>query len=456
MSKGKKWLIAIAVILTLLLIGVLMFIRKANEYDTVLLPNTYINSVDVGERNEKEALELLVQEYIGSDIDIKSGDKLVMRVYAMDIFDTTEMEKVVKEAKSTQSKNSWLLYSILNKQRNYSIDVDQPYSEELLIKLVSSMIIEQVESKNATLSYNESAKQYEIVKEVYGNQYQEGDLVELIKTAISSKKTEINLLDISKQPEVKSDDNELIARMNNLNRAINVKVTYDFGDRSELVPKELIKSWITETDGVVDFNADLVREYEVTLAKKYDTFGASRKFITSEGDAITISGGSYGWMMHRMNSALALIETIKAGEDATIEPVYSYTALIRDENDIGKSYVEISLSKQKVWVYINGEMVVETDCVTGNISNGNGTPTGIYQIAYKQRNTTLDGANYSAKVAYWMPFNKGIGLHDASWRGKFGGQIYKTDGSHGCVNLPSDKAGEIYKNVYEGMPVIVY
>ena len=101
-------------------------------------------------------------------------------------------------------------------------------------------------------------------------------------------------------------------------------------------------------------------------------------------------------------------------------------------------------------------MVLETDCVTGNSARGFDTPAGVYGITYKQRDATLNGENYSTPVNYWMPFNKNIGLHDAGWRSSFGGELYKTNGSHGCVNLPPDKARQIYDIIQTGTPVICY
>ena len=55
-----------------------------------------------------------------------------------------------------------------------------------------------------------------------------------------------------------------------------------------------------------------------------------------------------------------------------------------------------------------------------------------------------------------MPFNGGIGLHDAKWRNKFGGDIYKTSGSHGCVNCPPELAKTIFENIEAGTPVVCY
>jgi lipoprotein-anchoring transpeptidase ErfK/SrfK len=55
-----------------------------------------------------------------------------------------------------------------------------------------------------------------------------------------------------------------------------------------------------------------------------------------------------------------------------------------------------------------------------------------------------------------MPFNGGIGIHDATWRRKFGGDIYKRDGSHGCINCPLSLAKTIYENIDVGTPIICY
>jgi lipoprotein-anchoring transpeptidase ErfK/SrfK len=82
--------------------------------------------------------------------------------------------------------------------------------------------------------------------------------------------------------------------------------------------------------------------------------------------------------------------------------------------------------------------------------------TGTFLLNYKQKDVTLTGPGYEAGVTYWMPFYGNIGLHDASWRSSFGGQIYKTRGSHGCVNAPKYLAKIIFEYIEEGTPIICY
>ena len=58
---------------------------------------------------------------------------------------------------------------------------------------------------------------------------------------------------------------------------------------------------------------------------------------------------------------------------------------------------------------------------------------------------------------YWMPFlGNAYGLHDASWRSRFGGSIYSYAGSHGCINLPREKAAELFDLVNVGDKVNIH
>ena len=151
-----------------------------------------------------------------------------------------------------------------------------------------------------------------------------------------------------------------------------------------------------------------------------------------------------------------LLQLLAAKESATCEPIYAQTAAVHAKNDWGTSYVEVSLTDQYLWLYKDGKCILESYFVSGNPNRGHATPKGIYGLTYKTRDATLSGEGYDSKVKYWMPFNRNVGLHDAPWRKTFGGQIYKNNGSHGCINLPPANAAKIYENVDKNTPVIVY
>ena len=120
------------------------------------------------------------------------------------------------------------------------------------------------------------------------------------------------------------------------------------------------------------------------------------------------------------------------------------------------TYIVISIGDQWLTYYSRGRIALETPVVTGN--NGN-TPYGTYYVNNKARNVTLKGPPddpYESFVYYWMPFISSThGMHDSTWRWRFGGNIYTYDPSHGCVNMPLDKAEDLYYMVEIGTPVYI-
>lgn len=260
------------------------------------------------------------------------------------------------------------------------------------------------------------------------------------------------------QPDGIEPDNTMQNKELSLEDKISsMEIIYRFGDKTETLTGETISGWLTTLpDGSLSVNEAPAREYVSGLSSKYDTFGRKRSFTTHDGRSITVSGGDYGYWMDKASTRQELISQILTGESAELTPVYYGTADNYGENDIGNTYVEINIGDQHLWVYKNGEQVNESDFVSGGLFKGNGTPEGTYAITYKERDSTLVGEGYQSSVKYWMPFNGNIGLHDASWRDAFGGHIYYMKGSHGCINLPTQKAAEIYDQVEKGEAVVVY
>ncbi len=221
-----------------------------------------------------------------------------------------------------------------------------------------------------------------------------------------------------------------------------------------------ITSWvgISEEEHVLAYDSDAITAYVQGLADEYTTYGTAREFTTTQGETITLSAGTYGWKMNVEKTADRLREKMEQNGSVTMEAVWEYRAAVYNDNgDMTDSYVEVDLTDQTVWLYQDGKLLLTSDCVSGTYNNEERrTPEGIYYIYYKQSPAVLTGEDYSSPVTYWMPFNGGIGLHDASWRSQFGGEIYLNDGSHGCINLPYDVAETLYEVTYIGYPVICY
>ena len=299
---------------------------------------------------------------------------------------------------------------------------------------------------------------YLVIAEDEGSTLIKEKAYEAVRTACGSL---IENVDLDEEgcylrPAVFSDNEELNETAANLNKYVTAKITYNFGEESEYLDGNTIKDWIEVEGSSVSLDRVKVKEYVDSLARAHDTFGTSRSFKKHSGETITVAGGNYGWWTDRVSTTDELVEAITGGTQGEMTPVYFATAEKYGDSDIGDSYVEVDLDNQHVYCYVSGNLVVEADCVSGKVSTGNYTPDGTYAITYKERDATLVGETYSSPVKYWMPFNGNIGLHDASWRSTFGGSIYLTGGSHGCVNLPSSAAAKIFENVHKGEAVVVY
>ncbi len=211
--------------------------------------------------------------------------------------------------------------------------------------------------------------------------------------------------------------------------------------------------------GYYIWDHELVSQYLETLKKKYDTEMGNVSFTTHKGVKMMISSQNCGWHLNVEMSRINLEEGADKGEKI-IDPAWNSGCIYSSKNGVGKKYVEVSIDEQKVFLVEDGEIIYETDCVTGTYGYTD-TTKGVFQVQGKASPTTLkdkdkNGNSYEQPVEYWIAFNGSQGMHDAIWRGEFGGEIYKSWGSHGCVNLPLDAAERIYKEVYMYYPVIVY
>ncbi|MBQ0000313.1 MAG: L,D-transpeptidase family protein [Clostridiales bacterium] len=229
--------------------------------------------------------------------------------------------------------------------------------------------------------------------------------------------------------------------------------------KAELTSAMLAEHMIETVDHGYVLDPDYLPAFVRTLAETFDTQDKPRKFITTAGQEITLTVGNYGYKLNCDETLTVLKNHLQTDGALAVDPVWIHkvTVLGNDNgiNDLGDSYVEVDIGTQKVWLYQYGELLMESDCVTGTYGHTD-TVQGAYAIFFKQAPAVLKGADYVSNVDFWMPFYNGYGIHNAGWRNTFGGEIYKTNGSHGCVNMPYDTAKQVYETVSVGYPVVVY
>lgn len=459
-SGGKGGKIVGGIAAALLIAGAATYCVMAQQYKDHFFPNTQINGVDAGKKGVLEVEDMISSAMDGYQIRLvgrKGQEEVVTKddVGLHTVFDGS-LEKILED------QNPYLWAFHLLKDEDLQVSTVAAYDEmafQMKVDSLSFLDPQLVESgKAAYLSEYIEGKGYEVVPEDPGTEIKKDVLVRELGQAMLTMQPEFSLEDKGcyLKPLPGEPDSELIEQRDRLNRFAQMTVTYTFGEEQEVLNGDLIHQWIsfdTENQPVVD--EEQVKAFVEDLAEKYDTANTARKFTTSYGSEIEVSG-SFGWKIDQSAETEALLQIVAAGESMVREPEYAQEAVSRSDKDYGDTYAEVNLTAQHLFLYKDGEKIMESDFVSGNVARGYTTPAGLYSIAYKQRNAVLRGPGYASPVNFWMPFNGGIGFHDASWRGSFGGSIYRTNGSHGCVNMPYNAAKTLFENVYTGMPVICY
>ncbi len=318
------------------------------------------------------------------------------------------------------------------------------FDAEITATVDTEALAEYIEEENKKAepsadSYINSRE--EIVPAIYGTVID----TDAVLADVDAGKSGIKLENYYIPPKVTEKD--LQPSIDWLNQLRNWTCTYDNGTVIS-VPAENVT--ITR-DGEVSVDTSFIRDALDPVVYDYYTIGEPIDFKTHSGNIVQLSSRYWGAYVIRDSEAEVLAEALEKGESLTDRrPVVGGYY-----GDPGDTYVEVCISSQHCWVWIDGKVYMETDCVTG--MRGKDTPTGIYYILEKVPGKTLVGEDYETWVNRWMRLTwMGVGLHDAYWRGRFGGTIYKNSGSHGCVNLPPRFAYKLYDLSYIGMPCAIY
>ena len=447
---GNIIIIMTAIIFTYLLIAIFF----TNHF----FFNTEINGINLSLKSYEEAPDILKKSINDYKLQIIERDEKIEEILGKDIGLQYNEKNSISNVQDRQASLKWIVGLI--KKQNYNIGDLVDYNNENLnnkIKELDCWNKDIIEPKNVGFKYSNGS--YELIEEVYGNKVKKEKLYEAIENSILNGEVKIDLNEklCYENPEYTVNSEKAMIAKDILNKYVSTKITYLFGDKSEVLDGSRINEWLSVDDNLeVIRNEKSVKDYVLELSAKYNTVGIARNFKSSTGKMVEVKGGYYGWKINYVAETRMLLENIKLGAILEKEPIYTQKGLNRDEDDIGDTYVEINLTSQHLWFYKDGKLIAQGDVVTGDPGKGYSTKLGTYMLNYKQKEATLRGPNYEAKVTYWMPFNGNIGIHDASWRYSFGGKIYKGNGTHGCVNSPSYLAKTIFENIDEGTPVICY
>jgi lipoprotein-anchoring transpeptidase ErfK/SrfK len=429
-------------------------------YTKHMFKNVTINGLDVSQKTIQQIREDLTDRADNYSLTITERNNKQEILNGKDFDLKLSYDDTLDDILASQNMLKWGIH--LFKSTEYNLDVTAEYDSAKLYNLIHKLNCmneaTMVSPTDAYLQYSDE-NGLTIVPENMGTYIEDDTMLALITQAVENAEYELDLDAAGGYvaPNVLSDDQDLNSTYNLIQPYLDMVIVYHFDDMEEVLDRSVFYDWISETDkGTVEFDEEMIKSYVKSLASKYNTAYRSHEFETSYGETITVTTGTYGWLIDQATEREELYDILMSGESQDREPVYTQTAASHTGNDYGDTYVEVNLSAQHLFFYVDGKLLIETDFVSGNASKGWSTPGGIYPLTYKERNATLRGENYATPVSYWMPFNGNIGLHDSTWRSTYGKNIYKTNGSHGCINLPPSAAETIFENIEKGMPVVCY
>lgn len=452
--------------LIILLSLISMYLGLAYYYADGFSYNTWINGIYCTGKSVNEVNDELLKQYDYAGLTITDSDGKSYTIPAEAVNLTFDFNEVLELYLEKQNPVLWI-DNLLGEAGEKRLEPKTVYDKEAYDKIV-----------NGFSFMHGKADEERIVKVLKGDQgyylvnerthvLNQQKTREQIKEAFESFTDTLDLEgagcyeDLVLTPEMKEE----LALWEKLSAYQDCGIVYRFGDETYAVDAKVVCDFIkTDEEGnfLYDEWGNLCTDEEKVyafvdwLADEYDTVGKARQFHATRGEIVTVEGGIYGNKIDRKAEKEYLLEAFLDKRREEHEPVYEQMALKQGKDDIGDTYIEVDMTEQMMYFYENGEQKIATPVVTGNTGLRRGTPQGTNYVYSKERNRVLRGPGYASPVKYWMPVKGGVGIHDSSWRSRYGGTIYKTDGSHGCINTPLDEVVKLYDMVEIGTPCVMF
>lgn len=469
-SNHKKPVLICGIVVLVLLI---VYLVGMLYYNDKFLNGTMVNGSDVGGMTLQKANDQLSKKVNGQSLKLIFNDGQSEVLQSAQLGVSYNKDNSLNQLMKNQNKWAWFIGFFKN-EKNTLTDLIQ-ISDENLTNGIASMEHAKEENQiaptDAYIQYKDGS--FSIIEETLGSKFNTEELVKNIKVALSEGKQQ---LDVTKangyvKPQVYKDDQDLNNQLKAANEYCLSAITYTTPKGKEIaLDGSTLITWLSKQDDGSYTKDESVFKEKLTafvkeLASQYNSIGATRTFTGKDGQSHTVSGGTYGFRISTDSEVSALLKMINENKSENNRiPEHTGQLPSGENGGLGTTYLEINITKQHLWFVKDGSVVLESDFVSGKESDPTRlTPSGTYYIYNKERNRVLRGTKqpngkyeYESPVSYWMPFNKGIGLHDASWRSTFGRDIYINSGSHGCINLPTGFAGSLYSQIYVNLPVVVY
>ena len=461
-KKAKTILIVIGAVLAALLIGYLLVTWYYKER---FFMKTSLNYVDCSNMTIEEVEEHLKEQISAYELQLVRSNGKIEKIKGSDVDLTYKGYEQIEE--SLEKQNPFLWPKSLFSKRRIEVQFVLDYNQDGLKAFIQQLDCMKAENQKdpvaATVIYKNDA--FVVEEEVYGTTVNEKKLLQMINKRIYELRTD---LDLNKtkcyvQPKFLKDSKKVTEAKEKMNQCLNAEIRYSYESMDIVLNREDFATWITvdeEMNPVVQ--TDKIQEYIQLLSETYNTPNRQGEITTPNGKTVSVANAALGRVVGVDAEVKQITEDIMSGETIKREPIFARLETPEGEYVWGNTYIEVDISQQYMWYVVDNVVKLETAVVTG-MQGENDTPTGIYSILEKQRNKTLVGRIVNGKplyrtpVKYWMRATwSGVGFHDASWQPTFGGDWYVTNGSHGCINMPSSMAKQLYNMLSVGTPIVIH
>ncbi|MBR2189945.1 MAG: L,D-transpeptidase family protein [Eubacterium sp.] len=469
-SNKLKYLLLI-MIAALIAFAIYAYVSYAQQFKTVFYKGTVINGIDASFRTPED---------VEKEIADKAEDYQISLQFREDAKETIPGDEIdyhyvsdgsVQKLMEDQHFLLWPKGQFGSQDETVSVATafDEQKLADKLTALPEYQEDNMVAPKNARVRFKK--KKFKILKERYGTTLDPEIVTAAVKDAVSASKTTLDVdsvADAYQNPTVFSDDQLLADQCYELNELACASITWQLPGGEETLNGNTLRKWlIKDDDGHYSKDEEVweakLEEYVEKMAEDVKTLGEDHHFQATDLGDMTVKSDTYGWRMDYETELAQTREELASGTITTREPNWLSTEMYTENWGFGPNYIECDLSRQHMWVYQNNELYMDSDIVSGTMVYSRYTPSGIYFLSWKERDHVLTGPRnedgepeYETPCDYWMPFNGNIGFHDAWWRGAFGGDIYYYSGSHGCINMPSEAAGQLFSVISTEMPIVIY
>ena len=443
-----------------------VYLVLAFVFSFIFMPRTYLNGIKVGFKSYASASKLIkptINDYV---LTVRNLDGSQEHVEGSAVNLKYESMKWIKEALKEQNQFAWPISFF--RKNEIVIEEDVSYDEtafaDILKKMSGFKTTTMIEPQDAHVAMDETGN-YVVFPEVMGTTI---DVDAAKAEARECLLTGNKLLDLEEYhilPKVYSSDEKLRERLHEWNEYMkSAGLTYIFWDTPEVLTREIINSLISEGKDGLYVDEGKVMSLRSEWREKHDSLGKSFKFTTYDGIEVDITpGGDYGYELNEEAVGADIIEKLSAHDTGSYEVSYWRKPLYTTNNGLGDTYIEISITDQHLWMYKDGELLIDTNVVTGMPTDDEEriTHKGCFSVDWHEEHVllgTMETRGYEQLVDYWIAFNQSEGIHDAQWRedSEYIREMYLYDGSHGCVNTPLAAMKIIFENVIDGEAVVIY